>query len=151
MKKIFALSLAVVLALALAACNSAPPVSDASAPPSDLPGDITPESPDAAGKIPDELTGQWSGSVDDINLSFNVESDGTGKYSFEQKGYSESYDFKLEAGAETFSVKIPEDNKLGIAKIEGTYAYSEGVLTLDVRTTFSSGRVFTYTVPCRKS
>lgn len=123
-----------------------PSVAEATATPA--PATATPESSDS---IPNEYIGYWEGSVDDIALSFDIGSDGTGTYTFEQSGYSESYDFTLEAGTETFSVKIPKDNTLGIAKIEGTYVYSDGILTLDVRTTFVNGRVFEYTVPCQKS
>lgn len=104
-----------------------------------------------ADNIYDEYAGQWAGSVDDIFLSFNVESDGTGIYSFEQSGYYESYEFSLEAGTETFSVKIPANNTLGISKIEGTYSYLNGILTLNVQTSFFDGRVFDYTVPCQRS
>ena len=109
------------------------------------------ESSDETKNIFEEYVGQWSGSVDNISLSFNVEPDGTGLYTFVQAGYSESYDFMLEAGTETFSVKIPEDNTLGITKIEGTYSYSDGILTLDVQTSFINGNVFEYTVPCQRS
>jgi len=100
--------------------------------------------------IPIEYIGYWEGSADDINLSFKIEPDGTGLYTFKQGGYIESYDFSLEVGSETFSVKIPANNTLGIVTIEGTYKYSNEMLILDVRTTFSDGREFTYTVPCRK-
>jgi len=100
--------------------------------------------------IPIEYIGYWEGSADDINLSFKIEPDGTGLYTFKQGGYTESYDFSLEVGSETFSVKIPANNTLGIVKIEGTYKYSDEMLILDVKTTFSDGREFTYTVPCRK-
>ena len=100
--------------------------------------------------IPIEYIGKWEGSADGIKLSFKVEPDGTGVYTFEQSGYTESYDFSLEVGSETFSVKIPSNNTLGIVTIEGTYKYSDEKLTLNVITTFSDGREFKYTVPCRK-
>ena len=100
--------------------------------------------------IPIEYIGSWEGSADGIKLSFKIEPDGTGVYTFEQSGYTESYDFSLEVGTETFSVKIPSNNTLGIVTIEGTYKYSDEKLILDVKTTFSDGREFKYTVPCRK-
>ena len=106
---------------------------------------------DVPQNVPEEYIGQWAGSVDDISLSFYVDADGTGRYSFEQGGYSESYDFMLEVGTETFSVNIPSNNQLGITAIEGTYSYSGGTLTLNVRTSFSGGNVFRYTVPCQKT
>ena len=108
-------------------------------------------SPGGAGEsFPAEYIGHWEGSVDDIKLSFNVEPDGTGMYTFEQSGYVESFEFALEAGTETFSVRIPSNNSLNIASIGGTYEYNGGVLTLNVRTTFTGGRVFEYTIPCRR-
>ena len=76
--------------------------------------------------------------------------DGTGTYTFEQSGYYESYAFALKVESETFSVQIPKGNQLGIAACEGTYSYSDGVLTLEVQTTFANGRVFSYTVPCER-
>jgi hypothetical protein len=100
--------------------------------------------------MPEEYVGQWAGSVGEINLSFDIGADGVGTYIFEQGGYYESYDFTLAVESETFSVKIPNNNQLGIASCAGTYAYTDGVLTLDVRTIFANGRVFTYTVPCER-
>ena len=105
---------------------------------------------ETASDVPEEYVGQWKGSVGDINLSFDVGVDGKGSYTFEQSGYHESYDFTLAVDSETFTVQIPKDNKLGIATIEGTYTYSDSVLTLEVQTTFSNGRVFSYTVPCER-
>ena len=104
----------------------------------------------AASGMPAEYVGQWAGSVGDINLSFNIDADGTGKYTFEQSSYHESYDFTLAVDSETFSVQIPKNNKLGIATIEGTYTFSNGVLALEVKTTFANGREFSYTVPCER-
>ena len=100
--------------------------------------------------MPEEYVGDWQGTAGNISLSFTVNPDGTGNYAFEQNGYSESYDFTMEAGADTFSVTIPEDNQLGIVSCEGTYQYADGVLTLDIRTTFRNGREFSYTVPCSR-
>ncbi|MCL2804135.1 MAG: hypothetical protein FWD29_09345 [Micrococcales bacterium] len=106
---------------------------------------------DTMGSIPEEFVGQWAGSAGDISLSFTIEAGGTGQYSFEQGGYSESYSFMLEAQTETFSVQIPQNNTLGITQIQGTYEYSNGTLTLHVQTTFKNGRVFEYTVPCKRT
>ncbi|MCL2146418.1 MAG: hypothetical protein FWH52_01300 [Synergistaceae bacterium] len=104
----------------------------------------------AMAAIPSEYVGEWAGSVGDINLSFSVNEDGTGTYTFEQSGYLEKYDFFLKVESETFSVQIPEGNKLGIATCGGTYTYADGVLTLGVQTIFANGRVFEYTVPCQR-
>ena len=94
--------------------------------------------------------GDWEGSVDDIWLAFSIYPDGTGTYTFEQSGYSESFDFVLEADTREFFVLVPNLNSLGISSIEGVYTFSEvtQVLTLDVTTTFTTGRVFEYSVPC---
>lgn len=100
--------------------------------------------------IPEEFVGDWAGSSGNIFLSFTVNADGTGRYTFEQSGYTESYDVVLSAESETFAVSIPENNQLNIATCEGTYQYADGILTLDVRTTFVGGRVFTYTIPCER-
>ena len=96
------------------------------------------------------FVGDWAGSAGNINLSFTVNADGTGFYTFEQSGYSERYDVALSASSMTFNVDIPPDNQLGIVACEGGYQYADGVLTLDVQTTFKSGRVFQYTIPCRR-
>ncbi|MCL2544683.1 MAG: hypothetical protein FWE77_02060 [Clostridia bacterium] len=104
----------------------------------------------AASGIPQEYVGQWAGKAGDINLSFDVGADGAGTYTFEQSGYYENYDFALQVDSEAFSVQIPKGNQLGIASCEGTYAYADGVLTLEVQTTFANGRVFSYTVPCQR-
>jgi len=106
--------------------------------------------------IPDELIGTWTGTGrpvgggPEISLRMTVEADGTGEYTFEQSGYSESYPFSLASDGERFSVDIPADNQLGIAKVEGTYAYAGGVLSLAITTTFSSGRQFEYAAECVK-
>ncbi len=100
--------------------------------------------------VPAEYIGDWTGHSGDINLSFSVGPDGAGTYTFEQSGYEERYDFTLSVDSDTFSVQIPKDNKLGIQTCEGTYAYADGVLTLDVKTTMASG-VFAYTVPCTRA
>lgn len=109
------------------------------------------ETPSAAAAMPEAYVGDWQGSTGNINLSFSVNPDGTGSYAFEQNGYTESYDFTMRADADTFSVTIPEDNQLGIVSCEGTYQYANEVLTLDIHTTFQSGREFSYTVPCTRA
>jgi hypothetical protein len=114
------------------------------------------EAPVDAKAIPEELVGAWSGTGkpvgggSDISLEINVNADGTGEYKFEQAGYEESYPFILESDSERFSVNISPDNQLGINACEGTYAYANGVLTLRITTTFSSGRQFEYVAECLK-
>lgn len=104
-----------------------------------------------AGGVPQEYVGQWTGHTGNISLSFTVEADGSGRYTFEQSGYVESYDFALAVESETFNVSIPTNNKLGIVTCTGKYAYSDDVLTLDVVTTFANGNEFSYTVPCQRT
>lgn len=106
---------------------------------------------EAGSSFPQELIGGWEGNADDIHLTFAVSRDGTGSYTFEQSGYIESYDFTMEASSGTFSINIPEDNKLQIVSCEGTYSYADGVLTLDVCTTFADGGQYAYSVPCRRA
>ena len=106
---------------------------------------------EAPSGVPEEFVGEWAGSVDNINLSFDIGEDGQGTYTFEQSGYHESYDFSLSVESESFSVQIPANNRLGIASIDGTYAYADGILTLQVQTMFANGRVFAYTVPCQRA
>ena len=100
--------------------------------------------------VPAEYVGEWFGSAGGIDLTFRVNADGTGVYTFEQSGYFERYDFTLTVESESFSVEIPQDNQLGIVSCEGTYAYADGVMTLDIETTFAGGRVFSYTMPCER-
>ena len=102
------------------------------------------------GDVLQAFVGDWVGSAGNINLSFTVNADGTGLYTFEQSGYTERYNVALSAASETFTVDIPADNKLGIVACEGGYQYADGTLTLDVRTTFKDGRVFEYTIPCQR-
>ena len=107
--------------------------------------------------LPEELVGVWNGTGtpvsggSTISLSLTVNSNGTGAYSFEQAGYTESYPFILQNNSSQFSVNIPVDNQLGIAACEGMYAYVNNILTLHITTTFSSGRQFEYIVDCTKA
>ena len=106
---------------------------------------------DASASIPEELIGTWAGKGDyDIDLTFTVAADGTGSYTFLQDGYEESYDFVLESDSSTFSLTVPKDNKLGISVCDGSYAYADGKLTLDVSTKFQNGRKFEYSIVCEK-
>jgi hypothetical protein len=107
--------------------------------------------------IPEELVGAWSGTGtpvgggSDISLDIIVNANGIGVYTFEQAGYMESYPFTLESDSERFSVSIPAGNQLGIAACEGTYSYANGILTLRITTSFSSGRQYEYVADCVKA
>jgi len=70
---------------------------------------------------------------------------------FEQAGYTESHPITLESDGERFTVSIPANNQLGITECGGAYAYTDGVLTLDITTTFSTGRQYKYTAACQKA
>ena len=98
----------------------------------------------------EDFAGTWEGQSGNIHLTFTVQADGKGSYTFEQAGYKESYEVALSADDHSFSVDIPEDNQLGIKTCEGTWAYENEVLTLDVVTTFKNGRPFTYSIPCKR-
>lgn len=106
----------------------------------------TPENPFA------KFAGDWKGRVPEMNieLEFTINEDGTGSYRFTQNDYSETYDATLEAGDKTFKVDLPEKNALNLTGCEGTYRYADGTLTLDVTTTFASGRKFDYTIDCER-
>jgi hypothetical protein len=98
--------------------------------------------------VPAEYVGDWAGSADGIDLAFTIHADGSGVYTFTQGDYSESYGVTLTTGSETFAADIPKDNKSQITACEGTYAYADGILTLQVKTTFANGREMAYTIPC---
>jgi hypothetical protein len=110
----------------------------------------------AASGIPEELVGDWIGTgkpVDGgsaISLQATVDADGAGSYTFEQAGYTESYPITLLSADQRFTVDIPEENELDIVRCEGTYSYADGVLTLNITTTFADGRIFEYVVDCEK-
>lgn len=97
-----------------------------------------------------DFAGTWEGQSGNIHLTFTVQEDGKGSYAFEQAGYKESYEVALSADDKTFVVDIPADNALGITSCEGSWAFEDEVLTLDVVTTFRNGRQFTYSIPCKK-
>ncbi|HHT24582.1 MAG TPA: hypothetical protein GXZ76_03550 [Clostridiaceae bacterium] len=106
--------------------------------------------------LPKELVGLWEGTGEPegggspIKLRVTVNADATGEYTFEQAGYKESYPFTLEKKSGSFTVNIPANNKLGISNCGGTYEYTNGTLTLHIKTDFSSGRSFKYTAACTK-
>jgi hypothetical protein len=106
--------------------------------------------------IPDELIGIWHGTgtpvggSNTITLEITVNADGSGVYTFDQAGYTESYPFTLESDNNHFSVSIPEDNYLGIVSCEGTYTYEDGILSLHIITTFANGQPYEYTADCTK-
>lgn len=104
--------------------------------------------------VPAEFVGSWQGCAEvsgsDIYLAFTVREDGSGTYAFSQGGYNEEYDVSVTASGGTFSIDVPKDNKLRIKTIEGDYAFKDEVLTLQVRTSFQGGRVFSYAVPCSR-
>ena len=109
-----------------------------------------------AAPIPDKLVGQWRGTGTPknggpaIDLSARIDADGRGEYTFVQDDYTESYPFTIASGDSAFSVDIPADNYLGIARCEGTWALEGGVLKLDITTTFANGGSYSYTAECEK-
>ncbi len=109
-----------------------------------------------AASIPEELVGYWRGvgtpknGGPAIDLSARIEADGSGEYSFVQDDYTEGYPFILSSDDSSFSVDIPADNTLGIARCEGTWALEDDKLKLDITTTFASGGSYSYTAECEK-
>ena len=106
--------------------------------------------------VPEELIGSWAGTGtpqgkgSSIDLAFTVAGDGTGEYRFMQGGYTESYPFTLQSETATFTVSVPQNNALGIASVEGTYALADGVMTLAIVTHFQSGGTYAYTAQCTR-
>ena len=117
---------------------------------------------DAAGSrdtaaVPEDLVGEWhgmgkpKGGGPAINLTARIEADGSGEYTFIQDDYTESYPFTISSDDSVFSVDIPADNFLGIARCEGTWALDDGILKLDITTTFANGGSYSYTAECKKT
>ena len=107
--------------------------------------------------IPDELVGQWQGTGmpknggPAIDLTATINADGTGEYTFDQSGYHESYPFTISSDDSAFSVDIPADNTLGISACGGTWVLEDGVLKLDITTTFANGGSYSYTAECERA
>ena len=119
------------------------------------------QSTDAAGSgdtatVPEDLVGEWrgvgkpKGGGPAIDLSARIGADGSGEYTFIQDDYTESYPFTISSDDSIFSVKIPADNLLGIARCEGIWALEDGILKLDITTTFANGGSYSYTAECKK-
>ena len=104
--------------------------------------------------VPDGLAGTWKGigtpknGGTPIDLTVRIEADGSGEYTFVQGDYTESYPFTVSREDNSFSVDIPATAMLG--RVEGTYEFKDGVLTLDITTTFAGGRTYSYTAECAK-
>ena len=114
---------------------------------------VTDESTDEV--IPGELIGDWQGvgkpknGGPSIDLTIHIEKDGTGKYTFDQAGYHESYPFTISQDGNRFSVDIPATSQLG--SVDGTWEVKDGTLLLDITSTFTSGGSYSYNAECRKT
>lgn len=97
-----------------------------------------------------KYVGDWKGSADGIDLSFTIREDGTGQYTYTRSGYTESYAVTLTASSDSFEVDIPAGNSSYIAACEGTYAFVDGKLMLDVTTTFVAGNKMEYSISCKR-
>lgn len=112
---------------------------------------------EGAASVPEELVGIWHGTGTpknggpSIELTARIDADGSGEYIFIQDDYTESYPFTISSDDSAFTVDIPADNVLGIARCEGTWALEDGVLRLDITTTFASGGSYSYTAQCEKN
>lgn len=106
--------------------------------------------------IPDELVGAWKGEGKPIGggsaieLTFTINADGTGSYTFEQAGYVESQQITVNPGDGSFAVETLQDSQIGLTACEGTFIHEDGTLTLSITSTLSSGREFRYEAVCRK-
>ena len=105
--------------------------------------------------IPPELVGNWTGvgtpknGGTTIGLTITIGEDGTGEYTFDQGGYHESYPFAISNDDSSFSVDIPATSMLG--SVAGSWAYEDGVLKLDITSTFTGGGSYSYTAECVKA
>ena len=105
--------------------------------------------------IPEELVGEWRGKGKpknggtSIDLSITVKADGTGEYTFDQGDYHESYPFTITNDDSRFSVDIPATSQLG--SVNGSWSLEEGVLKLDITSTFTRGGSYSYTAECKKA
>ncbi|MBO6092806.1 MAG: leucine-rich repeat protein [Oscillospiraceae bacterium] len=106
------------------------------------------------GAIPEELVGDWQGvgkpknGGPSIDLTIHVEEDGTGKYTFDQAGYHESFPFTISRDGKRFSVDVPATSQLG--SVDGTWEVEDDVLKLDITSTFISGGSYSYNAECKR-
>lgn len=104
--------------------------------------------------VPEGLVGDWQGvgkpknGGPSIDLTIHIEEDGTGNYTFDQAGYHESYPFTISQDGNRFSVDIPATSQLG--SVDGTWEVKDGVLLLDITSTFTSGGSYSYNAECSK-
>lgn len=102
--------------------------------------------------FPAEMAGTWHGTGipknggTEIDLTATIRDDGTGEYVFRQGGYTESYPITLSATDRTFTVDISVSGTM--SKAEGTWSLENGVLKIDITTTFVNGRTYSYTAEC---
>ncbi len=105
--------------------------------------------------VPAELVGTWQGKGTPLNngpaidLEVTVNADGAGSYTFIQGDYRESSAITLSSSDQSFSV-VPSNASTMIASCDGSYAYENGVLTLDITTTFLNGQTYRYTAECTR-
>lgn len=108
----------------------------------------------AEAAIPEELVGEWHGTGTpknggpSIDLTATINADGSGEYTFDQGGYHESYPFTITSADKRFSVDIPATSQLG--SVDGTWVLENGVLKLDITSTFTGGGSYSYTAECEK-
>lgn len=109
----------------------------------------------AQGDIPEEMIGKWKGigtpknGGTPIDLEVVINADGSGEYTFIQGTYIESFPFSIQNDSSSFSVDIPATSMLG--SVAGTWALTDGVLLLDITSTFTGGGSYSYTAECVKS
>ncbi len=106
-------------------------------------------SSDGEASVPDEYVGEWTGRSDalSINLSFTVRADGTGMYSFEQRGYTEAGDFTFSLSGDVMTLTMQKDG----ATCGGTFALNGDTLTVNMEVPLKSGKTYVYTAICQRA
>ena len=112
-----------------------------------------PEPEEEAEAIPEELVGLWTGvgkpknNGSSIDLTVQVNADGTGKYTFIQQGYRESNDIEITPKGNRFTVNTSGSQ---LSACEGTWSLEGDELVLDITSTLPGGRTYSYVARCTK-
>lgn len=99
----------------------------------------------------EDYAGDWAGKADGKDLTFTLNADGTGSYVLIEGSRRQQYDFTAEVTGNAFVLDNPDSHYSKITATEGTYRYEDGVLTLDIATTFEDGSNRQFTIPCERA
>jgi hypothetical protein len=105
--------------------------------------------PALAQTVPSEFVGDWTGRVDelDISLSFTICEDGSGTFIFNQNGYTDARDFTFLIDDGTFALSRGADG----STCSGSFVLEGGVLTLALETVYANGHTYGYVVKCERA